>query len=590
MNEIAVVILNWNGKQFLELFLPMVIERSDDANIWVVDNGSDDDSVTFLLQKFPTVNLLKLDSNYGYTGGYNRALDAIEAKYYVLLNSDIEVTQGWLRPLFTMMENDSDIAAVMPKILSFAQKDKFEYAGACGGFIDFLGYPFCRGRFIGVESEVDLGQYDDSREIFWATGAAFMVRGEDYKSLGGLDDNFFAHMEEIDLCWRMKRAGKKIMVEPKSIIYHVGGGTLPVWSPMKTYYNFRNNIAMLYKNLTRAKFVAVYCVRLGTDFMRFLFYVLTAKFKFSGAIFRGHRDFWRMKKRLNRQTELPIKNVSQIYGFSIVLRQIFGRKYFKNMMMLILLLSVFACVSSAPQTNMSQNVKTEVVATPVEKVKVVRELSHDSQAYTQGLVYKDGKFFESTGQYGQSDIRIVDVKSGKIEKSVKLNEKYFGEGLELIDGQLYQLTWLEGVCFVYDTNLKKIKEFYYQGEGWGLARGDDRLYFSNGSDVVSVLDPKTFRVIRRIVVQDSKSSVSMINELEWIDGKLWANIYLSDNIAIIDPKSGKVEKYIDASILKSKVGRLGVDDVLNGIAYDRVGDQVFVTGKNWNKIFLIENR
>lgn len=224
MNDIAVVILNWNGRQFLELFLPIVVARSEDAQIWVVDNGSDDDSIQYLKQNFETVKVLTLDANYGYTGGYNRALQVIEAKYYLLLNSDIEVTDRWLEPMLEIMERDQNVAAVQPKVLSFAEKTRFEYAGASGGFIDFLGYPFCRGRFIGVATEVDKGQYDDAREIFWATGAALMVRGSHFKEIGGLDDTFFAHMEEIDLCWRLKRAGKKIMVEPKSVIYHVGGG------------------------------------------------------------------------------------------------------------------------------------------------------------------------------------------------------------------------------------------------------------------------------------------------------------------------------------------------------------------------------
>lgn len=597
MKQIAVVILNWNGRQFLELFLPMVVQRSKGAAIWVVDNGSTDDSVEYLKANFEEVNLLVFDQNYGYTGGYNRALDKIESKYYVLLNSDIEVENGWLEPLFDIMESDLNIAAVQPKVLSFAQKDKFEYAGACGGFIDFLGYPFCRGRFIGVATEVDRGQYDDAREIFWATGAALMVRGSDYRKIGGLDENFFAHMEEIDMCWRLKRAGKKIMVQPKSVIYHVGGGTLPVWSPMKTYLNFRNNIAMLYKNLPKTKFALIYMVRLGTDFLRFLSYVLTGKFKFSGAIFRGHRDFWRMRKLMDRQTELPFKKVGQIYGWSIVLKQLFGKKTFGNMMALFVLLAFMACGSVGASSGGSDaagaaksKVVDNVAKTAIEKVEVVQELPHDRTAYTQGLLYSDGKFFESTGEYGKSDIRIVDVATGKVDKSEKLGTDYFGEGLEMVGDKLYQLTWMEQKGFVYDKNLKRLREFSYSGEGWGLAYGGGELYFSNGSDVVNVLEPETFRVKRKIVIQDSEGSVNMINEMEFIDGKLWTNIYFTDKIAIIDPKSGKVEKYIDATQLKARLGNFATADVLNGIAYDSVGDRIFVTGKNWDKVFVIKNR
>lgn len=588
MKDIAVVILNWNGRQFLELFLPIVVARSEDAQIWVVDNGSDDDSVEYLKKNFETVNVLTLDANYGYTGGYNRALEAIEAKYYVLLNSDIEVTNRWLEPMFEMMERDENVAAVQPKVLSFAEKTRFEYAGASGGFIDFLGYPFCRGRFIGVATEIDNGQYDDAREIFWATGAALMVRGSDFKKIGGLDDKFFAHMEEIDLCWRLKRAGKKIMVEPKSAIYHVGGGTLPVWSSMKTYFNFRNNISMLYKNMTTRRFACVYFVRLGTDMLRLLSYFLTGKFNFASAIFKGHRDFWKMRKKLDRQTHLPIKHVGQIYKGSIVLRQLFGEKTFGNMITMVLLSTLLAC-GAAPTEKKSESA-TKKQPTTIEKVRVVEQLPHHPNAYTQGLVYDNGKFYESTGEYGKSDVRIVDPKSGKVEKSYKLKDEFFGEGLERVGDKLYQQTWMEEKVFVYDLNLKKIGEFDYLGEGWGLALGENELYFSNGSDVVSVLDPQTLRVLRRIVVQDSDGSVNMINELEWIEGKLWANIYMSDKIAIIDPENGKIEKYIDAKELTSMIGNSTSADVLNGIAYDKVGKRVFVTGKKWDKIFVVENR
>lgn len=361
MNKIAVVILNWNGKPFLERFLGDIVRFSsiDGINtvnsvgdscaggarverververmarmarmveVVVADNGSTDGSLEFLAENFrDDVRVIRLDQNYGFTGGYNRALRQVEATYYLLLNSDIQVTPGYLEPLFSLLERDSSVAAAMPKIRSFDEPEKFEYAGASGGFIDTLGYPFCRGRLIS-QTEVDRGQYDSEREIFWATGAAFFVRSSDYWAAGGLDELFFAHMEEIDLCWRLKRMGRKIMVVPQSVVYHVGGGTLPVWSPRKTYLNFRNNIAMLYKNLTGVQFAAVWGVRMGTDSLRALSYLASGKFDFMAAIFRGHRDFWRMRRQLDRQRELPVRRVGQIYRFSIVLRYLFNKNF-----------------------------------------------------------------------------------------------------------------------------------------------------------------------------------------------------------------------------------------------------------------------
>lgn len=325
-SKVAIVILNWNGREFLEKFLAGVVEHSS-ARIVVVDNGSTDDSVEWMRKNFANVELICLGHNYGFTGGYNRSLPMVEAQYYILLNSDIEVTPGWVEPLVALMDSDPLIAAVQPKVRSYSYSHYFEYAGASGGFIDILGYPFCRGRVIG-ECEKDEGQYDSVREIFWATGAAFMVRAELYHRSGGLDDNFFAHQEEIDLCWRFKRQGFKVMASPDSVIYHVGAGTLPVWSPFKTYLNFRNNIAMLYKNLSIMRFILVYCVRFGTDFLRFLSYVTCVKFDFAVAILRGHRDFWRMRSRLDRHKAYGFGKVSEIYRGSIVLYYIFVSKKF----------------------------------------------------------------------------------------------------------------------------------------------------------------------------------------------------------------------------------------------------------------------
>ena len=246
--RIAVVILNWNGRHFLEKFLPDVIRfSSDDASVVVADNASTDDSVEYLKKNFPSVRIILNEKNEGFTGGYNRALEKVEAEFYVLLNSDVEVTQDWLKPLLRLMDANKKIAACQPKILSYHEKDKFEYAGAGGGFIDKNGYPFCRGRIFS-ELETDHHQFDDERPVFWATGACMFVRASVYHELKGLDENFFAHMEEIDLCWRMQRAGYEVYYCGKSTVYHVGGGTLPKNNPRKTYLNFRNNLITFTKN------------------------------------------------------------------------------------------------------------------------------------------------------------------------------------------------------------------------------------------------------------------------------------------------------------------------------------------------------
>ena len=249
MKKVAVVILNWNGRHIIEKFLPSVVTNTaGEAEVIVADNGSTDDSLAFLAEHYPTLRTIALDKNYGFAGGYNRALAQVEADYYVLLNDDVECTPNWGSPVIEMMEADSEIAVAQPKLLMYDQKDTFEYAGGAGGFIDRFGYPFCRGRMFNT-LEQDHGQYDDARQVFWATGAAMFVRSNVWHQLGGLDDDFFAHMEEIDFCWRAKNAGHKIAYCPRSVLYHVGGGTLPKSSPMKTMLNFRNNLSMLYKNL-----------------------------------------------------------------------------------------------------------------------------------------------------------------------------------------------------------------------------------------------------------------------------------------------------------------------------------------------------
>jgi len=245
--KVAVVILNWNGKSFLEKFLPTVIKYSSSAKIIVADNHSTDDSVSFLKANFSDVTVIINPANDGFAKGYNLALKQVQAEYYVLLNSDVEVTEKWIEPIIQFMDSDSNIGACQPKILDYNQKSKFEYAGAAGGFMDKYGYPFCRGRLFN-ELEEDKGQYNNLTEVFWATGACMFVRSEAFWKVGGFDNDYFAHMEEIDVCWRMKNIGYKIFVEPKSVVYHVGGGTLNKLSPKKTFLNFRNNLITLTKN------------------------------------------------------------------------------------------------------------------------------------------------------------------------------------------------------------------------------------------------------------------------------------------------------------------------------------------------------
>ena len=250
MDKVAIVILNWNGAKMLRQYMPSVLRYSrDEATVYVADNASTDDSVALLREHFPEVKLIILDRNWGFAEGYNKALAQIEAEYYVLLNSDIEVTHHWLTPLIEYMDTHPEVAACQPKLLSVFDKDQFEYAGACGGYLDRFGYPFCRGRLFDT-IEKDNGQYDNREQILWATGAALFVRARIYNKVGGLDGRFFAHNEEIDMCWRIRLHGYKIVCVPESSIYHVGGGTLPKGNPMKTFLNFRNNLTMLYKCLS----------------------------------------------------------------------------------------------------------------------------------------------------------------------------------------------------------------------------------------------------------------------------------------------------------------------------------------------------
>jgi len=332
MSRIAVVILNFNGKDFLEKFLPSVIQKSFGAEIIVADNASTDGSVKWLHDNFPELKLLVSNKNLGYAGGYNWALSQVKTEYFVLLNSDIEVADNWLTPIYELMESDERIAACQPKVLSYHQKEYFEYAGASGGFVDKLGYPFCRGRVFEA-LEKDEGQYEDVHEVFWATGACLMVRAQVYHDLGGLDTDFFAHMEEIDFCWRAKNEGYKIFVQPASVIYHVGGGTLPRNSPQKTYLNFRNNFALLYKNLPQNRLWKVLITRLFLDGLAGMKFVLDGHWNDMIAVIRAHFYFythlreWRTKRKRLKQTA-----VSNVYQKSLVVQHFLkGKKYFSQL-------------------------------------------------------------------------------------------------------------------------------------------------------------------------------------------------------------------------------------------------------------------
>ena len=327
MKKTAVVILNYNGKKFLEDFLPTVVEKSKDvADIWVADNNSSDGSVDLLKNKFPDVNLIINKENGGYATGYNLALRQIKAEYYVLLNSDIEVTDNWIEPVIKLMDSDKNIAACQPKIRSFYEKEKFEYAGGSGGFIDKYGYPFCRGRLF-QSLETDTGQYDDAVEVFWASGACMFVRADLFHKFDGLDDDFFAHMEEIDLCWRFKNHGHKIMVCPDSTVFHVGGGTLPKNSPRKTYLNFRNNFSLLYKNLPSNRLFQVFALRLLLDGVAGLKFLTEGGFQDFLAVIKAHFYFYRNIGNLRRKRKkLKQQEVTQIYNGNIVVEHYINKK------------------------------------------------------------------------------------------------------------------------------------------------------------------------------------------------------------------------------------------------------------------------
>lgn len=294
--EIAIVILNWNGAEMMRKYLPNVVKHSVNATVFVADNASTDDSLSVLANEFPTVRTIVLEKNWGFADGYNKALEQIDAEYYLLLNSDVRVEEGWLDTMLDYMRKNNDVAACQPKLLSDLSPTLFEYAGACGGFIDRYGYPYCRGRIL-EELEEDHGQYNTVMELLWASGACLLIRSTDYWKAGGLDGRFFAHNEEIDLCWRLNIMGRRVVCIPQSKVYHLGGGTLPKGNPQKTYLNFRNNLTMLYKNLPDNQLQRVMLVRWCLDYLA-AFQTLILKRDIGGfkAIFRARHDFKKWKK------------------------------------------------------------------------------------------------------------------------------------------------------------------------------------------------------------------------------------------------------------------------------------------------------
>lgn len=312
--SVAVVILNWNGKTFLEKFLPSVC-RSTYGNLQLVlaDNASTDDSVAFVQANYPAVRIVQNPRNDGFAGGYNDALAHVEADIYVLLNQDVEVEPGWIEPVVALMESDRRIAACQPKMRAYHQPDEFEYAGAAGGWMDVLGYTFCRGRIL-YTTEKDQGQYDDVQDIFWATGAALFIRSSCYHEVGGFDRDFFAHMEEVDLCWRLQRAGYRICYCPDSKVFHVGGGSLPQGNPRKLYLNFRNNLMMLWKNLHSEDRWIVLSQRFFLDILAAVKSLVAGKPKDMAAIYRAYRDYARWRSKYKNQDNLPEMKLMKMKG------------------------------------------------------------------------------------------------------------------------------------------------------------------------------------------------------------------------------------------------------------------------------------
>lgn len=328
MKKIAVVILNWNGTKLLEQFLPSVVKYSPKADIYVADNASTDDSVAFVKANFPTVKIVVNESNFGFAQGYNEALKHIDAEIYALVNSDIEVTENWLKPIIETFENEPKTAIIQPKILDFKRKEYFEYSGASGGFMDKYGYMFCRGRIFET-LEKDNGQYNDNCEIFWASGACFFIRSSVYKELNGFDADFFAHQEEIDLCWRAFNKGHRIKYNSHSVVYHVGGATLQLGNPMKTFLNFRNSLLMMVKNLPKNQLISVLFIRLVLDGIAGIQFLVQGQFKHFLAILKAHFSFYtlvtkNLKKRGDFQSKKYYKTKSIVYLYFVKKTKVFN--------------------------------------------------------------------------------------------------------------------------------------------------------------------------------------------------------------------------------------------------------------------------
>lgn len=331
MVKVAVVILNWNGEKLLQEFLPSVIRNtnSEIGKVIVVDNSSSDCSAEVMHSMFPEVEYIQFDNNYGFAGGYNRAIAMLREEIVVLLNSDVEVSEGWLEPLVFLLEKEPDVVAVQPKIKAYKDKSSFEYAGACGGFIDYLGFPFCRGRILNI-LETDTDQYNDEREVFWCSGAALCMRRDVYMQVGGLDERFFAHMEEIDMCWRIRRAGGRLKVCPDSVVYHLGGGSLPMNHPRKLFLNYRNNLLMLYKNLNSHEWKRVCLQRWFLDSAAMLIFLLKGECSNVKSIVLAYREFHRLKKHYKHGD--GTRHDACIYPRSLIFRYYFkGLRTFSDL-------------------------------------------------------------------------------------------------------------------------------------------------------------------------------------------------------------------------------------------------------------------
>lgn len=333
--SVAVVILNWNGRSFLEKFLPSVC-RSTYGNLQLVlaDNASTDDSVAFVAEHYPQIRIIQNPRNDGFAGGYNDALQQVQADIYVLLNQDVEVEPGWIEPVVALMQQDTRIAACQPKMRAYKEPEDFEYAGAAGGWMDILGYTFCRGRIL-YTTEKDNGQYDDVKDIFWATGAALFIRSACYHQVGGFDRDFFAHMEEVDLCWRLQRAGYRICYCPDSRVFHVGGGSLPQGNPRKLYLNFRNNLMMLWKNLHSEDRWIVLVQRFFLDILAGVKSLVAGKPKDMAAIYRAYRDYYRWRRTYVKKDDLPemkLMKMSGVFHGIMIWRYYFlGHKHFSEL-------------------------------------------------------------------------------------------------------------------------------------------------------------------------------------------------------------------------------------------------------------------